>query len=147
MRRVKPNSEEPCVTLPDTRDEICIKMDLRYDGLCEALGGGYPVLRRWKELGDMLMRRPGWYFRLASSERHFGPLWCFGLEGEARLTITAQMEGFLAFDYEEGASQVIPRRAALLDWLHEREDKYEGLTPRAVLVRAELRRLSEARLT
>lgn len=124
--------------LPESREEIEVKVP-SYDSLCAALGGGDDVLPRWQELGDVLMRRPGWYFTIDSG----APLWCFGLEGEARLTVEAEMEGFHVFDYLEDESFIVSQRTGLMDWLHEREDKYDGLTATALSLRSFLRRSSE----
>jgi hypothetical protein len=83
------------------------------------------VNANYEKLAGLLRDRQGWRPEVRDGERY----WCFGGDGEARLVVTAEMDGFLMYRADQDVSWVIPRVELVGAWLDEHEGEHAGLSP------------------
>lgn len=96
------------------------------------LGAVDDIVRGNREkLAGLLWGREGWLHGIQDGEEY----WYFGVDGEARLTIVAEADGFLLAIHDgvlgdaRRGSWVVPRIESVGKWLDEREAEHAGLTP------------------
>lgn len=78
----------------------------------------------WKELGDLLYGRPGWYCEL-TSDPDARLMWSFGAVGSSLFNITYNGEpGYSLYDYYADTTTLFPAITALREWLEENEDRH-----------------------
>lgn len=101
-----------------------------YVNVCEAYGGGSELLDRWRDLGDHLAHRPGWYFTVGPVPGEgTTAIWNLGAFGASLLVISVQPDGqYDCFDYEEDSNTVITDLADVEDWLSGREERARRIT-------------------
>ena len=84
-----------------------------------------PLNENNRKVAGLLEDRKDWRIETDAE----GPHWLFGVDGEARLVITPEMEGFLMYRADQDSSWVIPRIESVEAWLDEHEHEHAGLTP------------------
>ena len=88
-----------------------------------------------EKLAGLLQGREGWRDGPQDGTQGGEEYWCFGVAGALRLTITAEMDGFLmcVHDKELGNSPrpnwMIPRIESVEEWLDQHEREHAGLAP------------------
>jgi hypothetical protein len=85
-----------------------------------------------ERLSRVLRGREGWRPEVQDGD----PYWCFGVDGEARILITAEPDGFGMFVSEWDRSWVIPRLDDVVAWLGVHEGEFRGLSPMGVVWKA-----------
>jgi len=83
-----------------------------------------PLGDNTRKLAALLEGREAW--RLEADDE--GPHWFFGADGEGRLAITAEMDGFRMCRADQDTSWVIPRIEQVRAWLDEHEHEHAGLS-------------------
>jgi hypothetical protein len=83
------------------------------------------VEENYQKLSALLRGREDW----RPVEQYGERLWCFGVDGEARLVVTAEMDGFLMYRADRDESWVIPRIESVGAWLEGNEAEHAGLSP------------------
>jgi hypothetical protein len=84
-----------------------------------------------KMLAGLLQGREGWQRGFQDGEEY----WYFGVDGEARVTVAPEMDGFLMVVHDQERSDgprqswIIPRVESVGEWLDEHEAEHAGLTP------------------
>ena len=84
-----------------------------------------PLNDNTRELAALLEDRDGWRFEAFDDEDP----WLFGVDGEARLVITPEMEGFRMYRADQDRSSVIPLIDQVEAWLDGNEAEHAGLSP------------------
>jgi len=77
-----------------------------------------------RKLAGLLEGRKDWRVETDDEGLH----WLFGVDGEARLVITPEMDGFLMYRADQDNSWVIPRIEQVQAWLVEHEHEHSGLS-------------------
>jgi hypothetical protein len=83
-----------------------------------------PLDDNTRRLTALLNGRENWRFERFDDEDH----WLFGVDGEARLVITPEMDGFLMYRPDRDNSWVISRIEQVEEWLIEHEHEHAGLS-------------------
>jgi hypothetical protein len=83
------------------------------------------VNNRPVELATLLTGREGWRLEVQDHSN----LWCFGVDGAARLVVTARQDGFVIYRADQDSEQILDRIEAVEAWLDEHEHEHAGLTP------------------
>lgn len=111
-------------TQPDPSSLVPVELNVgnrTYLNLAEMLYG-QEAEQWWKELGDLLYGRPGWYCEFTNSPDE-PMLWAFGPAGSSLFSITSDDEpGYGLFDYAADST----KRFSTIDELHEWLDANEG---------------------
>lgn len=82
----------------------------------------------WKELGDLLYGRPGWYCEFTNSPRE-PMLWSFGPAGSSLFNITFDGQpGYGLFDYESDSVNRFSTIDELREWLDANEGRHADHT-------------------
>jgi hypothetical protein len=77
---------------------------------------GDGAVERWRELGDLLIGRPGWHFSFGDGR----PLWSLGTSGASLCNIYVQSDGkFHLFDYLEDSEVSVGTVGEIEAWLEE----------------------------
>ena len=87
-----------------------------------------------EKLAGLLQGRGGWHLGIQDGTQGGEEYWRFGVDGEARLTIVAEADGFLLVIHDgvlgdaRRDSWVIPRIESVEGWLDDNEVEHAGLT-------------------
>jgi hypothetical protein len=86
---------------------------------------GWETEQWWKDLGDLLYGRPGWYCHIADTGHAIEVLWSFGALGSSLFVISVeQAPAYHLYDYEADTQMVFDNIGALRQWLDENEQRH-----------------------
>jgi predicted RNase H-like HicB family nuclease len=115
---------------PDPSSLVHVELNVgnpTYLNLAEMLYG-QDAEQWWKELGDFLYGRPGWYCEFTNSPGE-PMLWSFGPAGSSLFNITLDDEpGYALFDYEADSTQRFSTVDELGEWLYANEGRHADHT-------------------
>lgn len=78
--------------------------------------------RWWKDLGDLLYGRAGWYCEI---DGEMAMIWSFGAVGSSLFNISYDGgPGYTVFDFEADSDAVFPTIVELRQWLDENEGRH-----------------------
>ncbi|NHE67799.1 hypothetical protein G9U53_26195 [Rhodococcus sp. D-46] len=79
----------------------------------------------WKDLGDLLYGRPGWYCEITNTDNRMHMMWSFGAVGSSLFNISLENEpGYSLFDWDADTTLPFTTINQLREWLDINEDRH-----------------------
>ncbi|OHF24513.1 hypothetical protein BKP30_29300 [Rhodococcus erythropolis] len=81
----------------------------------------------WKDLGDLLYGRPGWYCEITNTANETQMTWSFGTLGSSLFNVTFDDEsGYSLFDWDADSKLRFTTIDQLREWLDTNEDRHSN---------------------
>lgn len=86
---------------------------------------GWETEQWWKDLGDLLYGRPGWYWHIANTGHAIELLWSFGALGSSLFVISVgHAPSYHLYDHEADTELVFDTIDTLRRWLDDNEQRH-----------------------